>query len=70
MRGLDHDKTAQAMLKGNQIYYNYLRPHLSLEGKTPAQEAGIDLQLKGNKWEELIRRAKRNPKVIKEKKDA
>ncbi len=70
MRGLDRDKTAQAMLKGNQIYYNYLRPHQALEGKTPAQKAGIDLQLKGNKWEELIRRAKRNPKVIKEKKDA
>jgi transposase-like protein len=59
MRGLDHDKTAQKMLKGNQIYYNYLRPHQALKGKTPAEKAGIDLQLKGNKWEELIRRAKR-----------
>jgi hypothetical protein len=27
-------------------------------GKTPAEKAGIDLQLEGNKCEEMIRRAK------------
>jgi len=69
MRGLGNDETAQKMIEGNRIYYNYLRPHQSLEGKTPAEKAGIDLQLEGNKWEDLIRRAKRSPKVIKEKKD-
>lgn len=70
MRGLDRDETAQAMMDANRIYYNYLRPHQALDGKTPAEKAGIDLKLEGNKWEELIRQAKRTPKVIKEKKDA
>lgn len=69
MRGLDHDKSAERMMEANRIYYNYLRPHQALEGKTPAEKAGIDLQLKGNKLEELIKRAKRTPQVIKENKD-
>jgi transposase-like protein len=69
MRGLDNDKTAQGMMEGNRIYYNYLRPHQALEGKTPAEKAGIDLELEGNKWKELINRAKRTQKVIGEKKN-
>jgi transposase-like protein len=68
MRGMDNDKSAKDMMEANRIYYNYLRPHQALNGKTPAEKAGIDLNLQGNKWEELIRKAKRNPKVIKEKK--
>jgi len=59
MRGLDNDKSAEKMLEANRIYYNYIRPHQALNGKTPAEKAGIDLQLEGNKWEELIKRAKR-----------
>jgi transposase-like protein len=59
MRELDNDETAQKMMEANRIYYNYLRPHQALNGKTPAEKAGVDLKLEGNKWEELIRRAKR-----------
>ena len=58
MRGLDNDKTAQTMMDANRIYYNFVRPHQALNGKTPAEKAGVDLKLEGNKWEELIRRAK------------
>lgn len=75
MRGFDSDKTAETLMEGNRIYYNYLRPHQALEGKTPAEKAGIDLKLDGNKnkWQEIIKRGKRskrnnNPKVIKEEK--
>lgn len=64
MRGMDNDESAQRMMDANRIYYNFLRPHQALGGKTPAEKAGIDLKLEGNKWTELIRRAKKNPEVI------
>ncbi len=56
MRGLNDDANAKAMLESNALYYNYLRPHQGIEGKTPAEKAGIDLKLEGNKWQELIKR--------------
>jgi len=58
MRGLDSEKTA--FVEGFQNYYNFLRPHMSLDGKTPAEVAGIDLNLEGNRWESLIRQASEN----------
>ncbi len=68
MRGMDTDASAKLLMEGQRIHYNYLRPHQGLGGKTPAEKAGIDLKLEGNKWEELIRRSKRkNPAVIREK---
>lgn len=35
------------------IYYNYFRPHTALEGKTPAEEAGIQYGVKN--WADLAR---------------
>jgi transposase-like protein len=65
MRGLDNDETAQKMMIGNRIYYNNLRPHQALNGKTPAEKAGINLGLKeGNKWEQLIRKADKESSKI------
>jgi len=61
MRGLDSEKTA--FVEGFQSYYNFLRPHMALNGKTPAEVAGIDLKLEGNRWESLIRRASKNRMV-------
>ncbi|OLB68578.1 hypothetical protein AUI06_10660 [archaeon 13_2_20CM_2_52_21] len=54
MRGL---KTVDSpILKGYQIFHNYLRPHEGLDGKTPAEACGI--QIKGdNKWITLIQNA-------------
>lgn len=54
MRGLK--KVDTPILKGYQIYHNYLRPHEALNGKTPADMAGI--QIEGdNKWITLIQNA-------------
>lgn len=45
-------KTAKSVLaEGNRIQYNFVKPHMALEGKTPAQVAGIDV--KG--WKELLK---------------
>ena len=41
MRDLKNMESAHDFVDGFLAYYNYLRPHEGLEGKTPAQEAGI-----------------------------
>lgn len=47
-------KTAKSVLaEGNKIQYNFVKPHMALEGKTPAQVAGINV--KG--WNELLQKA-------------
>jgi hypothetical protein len=55
MRGLDDVETAQTMMDGLRIYYNFLRLHSALNGKTPAQKANIGLD--EAKWMSLIKKA-------------
>lgn len=47
MRGLHNDETANAFNDGFKAYYNFIRPHQALNGKTPAEVAGVDLKLGG-----------------------
>lgn len=56
MRCFDEFAPCQTTLTGYQIYYNFLRPHMALDDKTPAQVAGIDLDLR-QRWASLIRNA-------------
>jgi len=42
MRGLK--KVDTPILKGYQIYHNYLRPHEGLDDKTPAEASGIKIE--------------------------
>ena len=37
-------KEYSAILTGLQLYHNYVRLHLALNGKTPAEVAGIDIE--------------------------
>ena len=39
--------------EGQRIHYNFVKPHVALDGQTPAQVAGLDA--KG--WKELLERA-------------
>jgi len=57
MRGMDHDGTAQILSDGMRINYNFIRPHMGLKGRTPAQIAGLNLSLEGIRWKELIKQA-------------
>lgn len=44
------------MFDGYQMYHNFIRPHVGLDGKTPAEKRGIEI--KGdNKWITLIQNA-------------
>jgi len=49
-------KPDSPLLKGYQIYHNYMRPHMALDGQTPADRAGIQIRGK-DKWLTLIQNA-------------
>jgi hypothetical protein len=50
------------LLKGLQIYHNYVRPHMGLNGETAAGKAGIRVEGK-DKWLTIIQNAsKQKPK--------
>ena len=36
MRGMKNDETAEELMNEFRTYYNFIRPHTSLDGKTPA----------------------------------
>jgi hypothetical protein len=54
MRSLKKEDTP--ILTGYQIFHNYIRPHIALDGKTPAEVAGIEVQGE-NVWLTLIQNA-------------
>jgi putative transposase len=54
MRGLKIKSTE--IFQGMQIYHNFIRPHEALEGKTPAEACGIQIDGK-NKWLTIIQNA-------------
>lgn len=43
MRGLETKDTP--ILKGYQLFHNYIRPHMALDGATPGERAGIKVEL-------------------------
>jgi transposase-like protein len=57
MRSLKKPDTP--ILSGYRIYHNYIRPHEALEGKTPAEKAGIEVKGQ-DKWLTLIQNASQN----------
>jgi len=62
-RGLKKSDTP--ILAGYQIYHNYVRPHEALDGKTPAEVAGIKVEGK-DKWLTLIQNASRTRNLKRE----
>lgn len=54
MRGLKIEDTP--ILKGFQIFHNYMREQEALDGKTPAEACGIKVE-DSNKWLTLIQNA-------------
>jgi hypothetical protein len=49
-------KADSPILTGYQIYHNYVRPHMALDGKTPAVKAGITVTGK-DMWLTIIQNA-------------
>ena len=49
-------KGAEDFMNLRHIIHNFVNPHQSLKGKTPAEEADVDLKLGRNKLLNLIRK--------------
>jgi hypothetical protein len=39
--------------EGQRIYYNFVKPHMALEGKTPAQNSGLNIR----GWMDLLKKS-------------
>jgi putative transposase len=52
MRSFLQRGTARKILDGWLVHYNFFRPHLALEGKTPAEEAGAKSPFKN--WGDVV----------------
>jgi len=50
------EKSDSPLLEGYQIFHSFIRPHMALKGKIPAEAAGVDVSGK-NKWLTLIQNA-------------
>jgi transposase-like protein len=57
------------ILTGMQIFHNYVRPHMALDGQTPADKAGIKVEGE-NKWLTIIQNASQNVKSKKANKSS
>lgn len=59
MRGFHNHRSAALFVDGFADYYNFIRPHQALAGRTPAEKARL-LKLRGNRWIGLARQASVN----------
>ena len=71
MRGFHGSiESAKAIMKGMEIYYNYVRKHQGIDNQTPSEVAIPQLDLGVNKWLGLIRLSSQNfsgnltPKIL------
>jgi transposase-like protein len=62
MRGFKSKETAQLLLDGWLVHYNFFRPHESLDNKTPAETAGIKFPHRN--WQDIVRQPRENVKAI------
>jgi len=61
MRGLKAFDSTRSILEGFTIHYNFVRPHQSLNGKTPAQAARMEAP---SNWKSLIEEATKHETEI------
>jgi hypothetical protein len=61
MKGLKDKPTARTIIDGFRIY-NFIRPHMALDGRTPAEKARVIKSIQ-QKWLQLIRIASYNKNV-------
>lgn len=57
MRGMEDNEHTEELLDNFRTYYNFIRSHMGLEGKTPAEKVGLNLNLGRNKMLDLLERS-------------
>ena len=50
------------VVEGHRLYYNFLKLHEALNGRTPSEEAGITIE-GDNKWLTLMHKARQYQKA-------
>ena len=58
------EKKQPQTLQNLKINHNFVKPHEDLDGKTPAESAGIDLNLGENKYLDLIKQDGTKPNFV------
>jgi len=66
LRGMKIDEAP--IREGFDIYYNFIRPHMALNGGTPSEKANINLSLDQNRWLSLLRQSLNHRQINTEKK--
>lgn len=62
LRSFDGRMNAQKWMRYYRTWYNLIRPHSGIGGRSPGELVGIPLNSEGNRWEWLIRHVSlRNP---------
>ncbi len=54
IRGMKIEETP--IIEGHRLYYNFIKPHEALNGKTPSEEAGITIEGE-DKWLTLMKKS-------------
>ena len=60
MRGIKIKSTP--IVEGHRLYYNFVKPHEALNGRTPSEEAGITIE-GDNKWLTLMKKSIQYQKI-------
>ena len=55
IRGFKSEKTADKYIESWKTYYNFVKPHMALNGFTPSEIAGINIGNDKNKWLSLMK---------------
>ena len=63
-RGLGNEESVQTMMEFLKIYHNWVKSHMGLDGKTPAQAAWLDMGLGGDKFMGLLKESSSKPDFV------